>query len=252
MGFNMSWVCAEGIDQDAFLDTLELRPTGPATATEDFGTTAVPLSAATTASGWQTMFAKYALALDAALGTEPPRIARLPSNSRCVVVLVLEHRMLSYSSLWQGGRQVWEILHDGRDHLSAKGDLPPQFAAIHATERMRQDEQTRRRPPGLSREEAYWHNADYIYEVPINTAAVITGFRHDQADSECFSNVRRLEPNTGNELTKLGNPPNWWQQTNSMRYGEPLKFSEDALQGPPLTAEKIELFSRLLELMQNR
>src|SRR5262249_43478741 len=47
----------------------------------------------------------------ATIGTDPPRLARLSPTSRAITCVVLEHAMVSYSSLWQGGRHVWQIRH---------------------------------------------------------------------------------------------------------------------------------------------
>jgi hypothetical protein len=82
MGFNMSWIFVDGVDQDTLYEALELRPTGETPDQYDLGTSRVPLAGATIKSGWCAVFAKYSLAMDLAAGTHPPRLMRLPEKSR--------------------------------------------------------------------------------------------------------------------------------------------------------------------------
>src|SRR5262249_42758628 len=114
MGFNMSWIFVDGINPDALYAALDLAPTRETADWRELGTSDVPLAGATLKSGWCAVFARYALILDATIGTDPPRLARLPATSRAITCVVLEHAMVSYSSLWQGGRHVWQIRHHPR------------------------------------------------------------------------------------------------------------------------------------------
>jgi hypothetical protein len=126
----MSYIFVDQIDEDALYEALDLAPTDETPDHYDLGTSHVPLAGAVLKSGWCAVFAKYALVMDASLGADPPRLARLPAKSRCVTYMVLEHAMVSYAGLWQGGRCVWQIRHDpsqGGEHLEASGDLPSGF-----------------------------------------------------------------------------------------------------------------------------
>ena len=106
----------------------------------DLGTSRVPPAGATFKFGWCAVFARYALIMDATLGTDPPRLARLPAKSRSITCVTLEHAMVSYSSLWRGGRHIWQIRHDwslcrrrrdgGNEHLEVSGDLPAGFVGM--------------------------------------------------------------------------------------------------------------------------
>src|SRR5690242_20600292 len=109
MGFNMSWVFVDGTDQDELYAALDLAPTDVRPDQYDLGSSYVPLAGSRLKSGWSAVFAKYSLVMDAMLGTKPPRVARLPSRSRCVACVALEHAMISYAGLWQDGRPIWEI-----------------------------------------------------------------------------------------------------------------------------------------------
>jgi hypothetical protein len=51
-------------------------------------------------------------------------------------------------------------------------------------------------------------SVDYIFDVPLDTAAAITGYRHDRAiENDFFRNLPTLVPTNGNVLTKLSQPP---------------------------------------------
>ena len=61
--------------------------------------------------------------------------------------------------------------------------------------------------------------ADYLFDVPFDVAAAITGFRHDRVGGvELLTNLRALEPTKGNVLTKLSHSPKWWQTLRSIKY----------------------------------
>jgi hypothetical protein len=191
MGFNMSWICVDGIDQDALYQALDLAPTGGTPDRYDLGTSRVPWAGATLKSGWCAVFAKYTLVMDVTTGTNQPRLTRLPARSRAITCVVLEGPMISYASLWHGGRYTWEIRHNrsyGVRHLEASGDLPAEFAGFRdiAMDKQRTQEESRR--PGE------W-GVDYVFDVPLDMAATITGFRHDRwAEDDFFRNLRTLAP----------------------------------------------------------
>jgi hypothetical protein len=224
MGYNMSWILVDGIDQDALYEALDLAPTDKIPHWSELGTSRVPLAGATLKSGWCAVFAKYALVMDITTATEPLRLTRLPERSRSFICVKLEHAMVSYSSLWQGGRYTWQIRHDsdqGVWHLEISGDLPPEFAGVRDTALQKQRaEEERREPAGLG--------VDYVFDVPLDVAAMLTGFRYGGAmepdyfrnltGPDFFRNLRILVPTDGNVLTKLSQPPKWWQTVGSMKY----------------------------------
>jgi hypothetical protein len=151
MGYNMSWILVDGIDQDALYKALDLVPTDEIPHWSDLGSSRAPLAGATLKSEWSAVFAKYALVMDIATATEPPRLMRLPEKSRSFICVKLEHAMVSYSSLWQGGRYTWQIRHDsdqGLWHLEPSGDLPPEFAGVRDAALQKQRAEEERRGPG--------------------------------------------------------------------------------------------------------
>jgi hypothetical protein len=215
VGFNMSWIFVDQIDSDALYEAFELAPTAETPDPYDLGTSRVPLAGASLKGGWCAIFAKYALIMDLTTGTNPPSLARLPGKSRSVTCVVLEHAMISYASLWEGGRQSWEVRHDprqGRDHLEAFGDLPPAFAGIFKTALDKHTGQDEGHGPGAL-------PVDYVFDVPIETAAAITEYRHhSMVENDFFRNVQTLQPVNGLVLTKMNQPPTWWQTAGSIDY----------------------------------
>ncbi|MGO9485234.1 MAG: hypothetical protein ACLPX9_11720 [Rhodomicrobium sp.] len=251
MGFNMSWIFIDGISEDGLYEALDLVPTNGTPERYDLGTSRVPLAGATLKSGWCAIFAKYALVMDLTMGTNPPRLTRLPVKSRCVTCVVLEHAMVSYAGLWTNGRYTWEIRHDprqGHEDLDLSGDLPQEFERLRdaALEKQRMQIQTpkpqvtgeKELPPEVELLDlrriilrslrsakqgnpSDWANlpVDYVFNVPLDTAATITGYRHNRdVGDDFFRSLRFLQPAEGNVLTKLGLPPKWWQTTGSIKY----------------------------------
>jgi hypothetical protein len=124
--------------------------------------------------------------------------------------------MISYASLWQAGRYTWQIRHDssqGVGHLEVSGDLPPEFAGFRdiAVEKQRVFEAEHRMP-------GQW-GVDYVFGVPLDTAAAMTGYRHNRdVEDDFFRNLRTLVPANGNVPTRLSEPPTWWQKARSIKY----------------------------------
>jgi hypothetical protein len=218
MGFNMSWMFVDGINPDALYAALDLAPTGEMADWCELGITGVPLAGATLKSGWCAVFAKYALIMDATKGTDPPRLARLPATSRAITCVVPEHAMVSYSSLRQGGRHVWQIRHHlrhGGEHLEVSGDVPAGFAGFRDMAIWKRRDQEERRKPDWG----YFDAVEWVFDVPLDTAATVTGYWHTrEVENDFFSNVQTLVPVNGNVLTRLSHPPKWWQTVGSIEY----------------------------------
>ena len=212
MGFNMSWVFVDEIELDELYAALDVKSTGQPADPYDLGTSRVPLAGLRPTAGWCAIFGRYSSVLDIAIGTDPPRLARLPARFRAITCVVLEHAMISYASLWQGGRQIWEIRHqpikEQPAHLDFWGDLPPDFF--------------RSREAALEKQRGN-DGVDFVFDVPLDAAAVITGYRHDRGmgKESAFQEVTTLKPINGNVLDRLNDPPKWWQIVGSTEYRSP-------------------------------
>jgi hypothetical protein len=216
VGFNMSWVFVDQVDLKELYVALDVQSTGEPADPYDLGTGRVPLAGLRTEDGWCAVFGHYAFALDMAIGVDPLRLVRLPAKSRAVICLVLEHANISYSSLWQDGREIWQVRHQPGENepnrLDFSGDLPPDFLRTWEGALHKQGESDAiRKPDDLG--------VDHIFDVPLDAAAKITGYRHDRGGTEdTYREVTTLEPINGNELRRLGKPPKWWQTVGSTKY----------------------------------
>jgi hypothetical protein len=220
VGFNMSWIFVDHIDLNELYAALDVKSTGEAADPYDLGTGRVPLAGLKPKEGWCAIFGHYSFVLDITIGTDPPRLMHLPAKSRAVSCVVLEHANISYASLWQDGRQIWEVRDqpskDEPNHLVFWGDLPTSFVGIWgaALEKRRISEAEAKSKPNDC-----WGPTDNVFSVPLDTAASITEFRHNRGGQEVdYRDVTTLEPINGNALRRLSNPPGWWQTVHSTKY----------------------------------
>lgn len=196
---------------------LDVKSTGEAADPYDLGTFRVPLAGLRPKAGWCAVFGHYSFVLDLTISIDPPRLARLPAKSRAVSCVVLEHAMISHASLWKDGRHIWQVHHQpSREHpanLEFWGDLPPGFFGSWDAALQKQREHDARRQPGEL-------GVDYLFDVPLDAAAEITGYRHDSGREEpsAYRDVTTLVPINGNSLERLSHPPKWWQTVGSTEY----------------------------------
>jgi hypothetical protein len=75
----------------------------------------------------------------------------------------------------------------------------------------------KQRAEDARRKSSEW-GVDYFFDVPLDTAATITGYRNSAVEKDFFRNLQSLVPTRGNVLTKLSQPPGWWQTVGSITY----------------------------------
>jgi hypothetical protein len=96
-------------------------------------------------------------------------LRKLSIGSEVVASFVEEHVMVSAAVEWKDGKEVWFVQHDsqkGRMNLEERGTLPPSYTKIKS------DLSHKAQGPG----------PDYLFDVPVELAASITGFRYDSAE----------------------------------------------------------------------
>jgi hypothetical protein len=163
MGYAITWCAVRDDSADAFLAELGLTPTH---ATEEHPQSKVVTGRLDT--GWVVVhFARYA-----ADAVSDARLAELSVSRDIVRVLVEEHVNASSAELWSGGKRRWWISHageDGGDRLDTQGRLPDGYADIRA-----------RLAKVHTEAEG---EADYVFEIPLEVAKDVVGFRHDEEKS---------------------------------------------------------------------
>lgn len=162
MGYRISWLAVPIGAKDRLLDILELTDTGePDEANE------APFSAATLPTGWTVLWSndqRYAASHAGALSRVLAPVIAVEINETC---------MHSTASLFDGGERRWRVHHEGDeriDFLQKEGPLPPDAPAIEAQARAAQAEEDR----GAA-------EVDHIFEVPLEIARAICGYKHDRA-----------------------------------------------------------------------
>jgi len=103
-------------------------------------------------------------------------LARLSRGCEVVACFVEEHVMASRATEWRDGRNVWTVDHDSSvaaDHLEVTGEAP------EALESIRQAAEAKRHVDGDDE-----YPVDYLFEVPVELAQVLVGFRYDDVFSD--------------------------------------------------------------------
>lgn len=153
MGFSLAWFAAQGIDRDDFLERLGFTDTGEADEYFDQDHSGGELP-----GGWY-------IILTSDLGLlAPDKLAQWSAGGRLVAAVVHEDSANSLATEWKDGRLIWSVSHDGSeggDQLAVEGQLPDVF-----------DE--------LKHEADALQVADVVFDIPLDLAAELTGFRHDE------------------------------------------------------------------------
>ena len=158
MGFSLSWLAVKGKSPETIHAELGLKPKPGARreARPEADWTAVAMP-----NGWYLIVANHSesVAPDAVL-------QRLSTGGELVTCFVEEHVMVSKATGWRDGQMLWSVTHlapkDLR-HLEVQGTPPPEFAAIR-------DRLSAKRTS----------DCDYIFDIPVETARSVAGYRYDQ------------------------------------------------------------------------
>jgi hypothetical protein len=160
VGISISWLAVQGAERGVVLEALGLVETDE----RDEFPTESPIAGATLADGW------YVVVLDryghALLNDET--LCRISELGEVVAGAGEEHVMCSFSCGWQHGQRVWSVMHDaqvGVEHLEVEGEMPSGFDEIPNRLFSEQDAE------GGSEAEV-----DYVYDVPLDTTKLVTGF----------------------------------------------------------------------------
>jgi hypothetical protein len=169
MGFSLSWVAVRGKPAEEVHAILDLAPTGQ--------TTDVPEGPACSAAlgGWVLVVSDHCDLL-----VQEGLLATLSAGGEAVACSVEEHVMASIATAWRDGVEVWRAAHLGEDgdlrHLEVRGAPPPELARLRAA--------------ALAELEGEEDPADLLFDVPLDLARSLTGFKHDTSEAT-FEVLRR-------------------------------------------------------------
>jgi uncharacterized RDD family membrane protein YckC len=167
MGYSVWWLGVSGKERGQVLDELGLALDGEA---EDV--IGHPLVGVTLPTGWfLVLLNRYA-----PVWYTDEELADLSAGCSVISCEAEEHAMYSAASGFADGRRSWRIVHDDLkdpDDLRAEGDLPPDFSAIFASLKEKHDLETAEWPGGDA------PRTDYLFDVPVDVAQALSGFRHD-------------------------------------------------------------------------
>ncbi|RAZ82633.1 hypothetical protein DPM33_34510 [Mesorhizobium hawassense] len=158
MGFSISWfgLRGYGIKEAAALFGREVGG-----SSEDFD---APVNAYRSDKNWAIIILGYCSF------PNPPDsyLSAFSQGREMVVVHIEEHTMFARAELWSAGKNIWRVWHAGdkdvRD-LHTTGDLPASFQSLRQQAFSKQDKES---------------DVDYAFDIPLDLAAELTGFRHDE------------------------------------------------------------------------
>jgi hypothetical protein len=162
MGFSLSWVCVRGSKSEKILNLLGLQETG---AHEDFPESEI--TATETANGFLIVAQRDCLKL-----TSGKVLAELSILGDVTVCFVEEHVMHSLAGFWSKGKFVWAVSHVSgkeKNHLKADGNLPAVFSSISDDLISKQ-----------KKADAENGGPDYIFDIPVELAKSVAGYRYDE------------------------------------------------------------------------
>jgi hypothetical protein len=164
MGYAISWIAAKGDQPERLVQSLGLKPTGDLAEYAEAQFTGCKLQ-----SGWfVVVINEYGHPF-----MSSQSLASLSTDNDIVACAIEEHVMVCTAEEWRNGRQIWRLEHDAQqsmEHISASGQLPEVYASIEQASAEQQAEAGGKKA-----------DVDYFFEIPVETAKNIVGFKHDEA-----------------------------------------------------------------------
>jgi hypothetical protein len=186
MGFSIAWVAFRGLPTEVALNRLSLRETG---RNAEYAKATIAGHRLT--DDWFLIVAK---------GSEHSLISSdslssLSQQSDVLACSVSEHVMFSSAEFWKDGTRVWRIEHDAEEstrHLLTSGAMPEDYQAVLQQITEQQDS-----------EDAGPKEVDFFFDVPLQVAYRIAGFKHDEIHSAI--NYEEFS------VYESSNNRRWWQ-----------------------------------------
>ena len=183
MSWSLSWVAFQGKTPDEVQTAFGLKPTNDTCIAAE-----APLCGRLLPSGWYIVIADR----DLRFIEEAAHAAFESLSANAVACGIYEHGSFSSTKAWRAGTLLWSVSHDGSRggrELEATGAPPDGFDAMREAATARYSTAS---------------GVDFMFDVPLELAQSITGFRHDTSELEFVV----LEPTaaTANQRLKP-----WWK-----------------------------------------
>ena len=161
MGFSISWVGFKGLRKADVLSELKFSDSGETDECNE-----APYSLAEIPTGWTILFSN-----DFDFGSVK-RIKILSRN--CTVISCQVHEGIMFSAAHESlsGRRVWNVWHNGQSEIYNVGVYGRVPIFFHSTKQSLFEKQNAHggRNAGV----------DYIFDLPVELAFRMTGYRHDR------------------------------------------------------------------------
>jgi hypothetical protein len=193
MGYSLSWLAFKGAAIETSLETLGLSKT---TLKAEWGRKSVTGHALR--DGWHLVIAPRC---DHPLISESS-LAALSKKAQVIACRIEEHVMFSSAEFWEHGKKVWCVEHDAQQskrHLETEGALPVSYNIVvrEATEQQDEEDQGPK-------------EVDFYFEVPLQTAKEIAGFKHDDENASLDQSQFEVYASLSDPLGE-GAARKWWQ-----------------------------------------
>jgi len=190
MGQSISWLAVDAPPKEARA-ALGLQATGDTHEIPDASLVGTEL-----AGGWYLVIAQ---------GCDHPLVSdefvsRISEGLDAVACSIEEHVMHSSASFWSNGTCLWSVVHDAQesiDHFTLSGTPPPSFTAVK--DRLLAQQES---------EGGADADVDFVFDLPLELADEIVGFKHDGGTDSYPEVFEGLDPSEA-ESPLVKNP--WWK-----------------------------------------
>jgi len=162
MGMAVNWCAVRNEDTQRLLEHLGLAPTDTVEAWPE-----AAIALGHFIGGWTVLWCN----VDASRLLREKAVRALAGDCDVLVCRIEEHVMAASAEYWSQGRRLWWIAHNGEEGpigLETQGELPADALSIRGQLQQRQDDEG-----GIDAD------TDYLFEIPLEIAASMTGFKHD-------------------------------------------------------------------------
>jgi hypothetical protein len=160
MSFDVSWAAFHKVRKQEVLATASLQNTGQHDEANE-----APFSCAELPNEWTILYANNSTYIY-------ENIKTISENHAVLSVIIQDYVPTSLAAFHVRGKQVWSVYHEGNAgvlDLTLTGAVPPQTTTIRDRLLILQQ-----------REEGKVPRVDHMFDVPVELAESICGYRHDR------------------------------------------------------------------------